>query len=131
MFEASPEMLSYISAFIGIFLAIVIRTLWPYLQKLEENPGMAFRWIFVVNAMMSGFVASIAMILAFPMPNEPFWKIMILAFTFAFTTNEFLNLYMKGKGTATVNYATKEVRKQRKIIKLEKRLNELKKVENR
>lgn len=119
MFEASPELLNYIAAFIGIFFAVVFRTLEPYFQKLQENPDMAFRWIFVVNAVISGVGTGVVILLAFPMPEVETWKMIIIAFVFAYTGDDLLNTIMKGKGTTTLRYTTKNEKLLKKVEKLE------------
>lgn len=125
MFEVSNETLNYVAAFLGIFLAISWRTLSPYFQKLEENPLMAFRWIFVVNALLAGLGTSLVLLLAFQMPNENPIRIFLIAFSIALSGNELVNNYNKGKGTKTLRYTSKSDRKQLKIQRLQNKVAKL------
>lgn len=120
----TPEMVNYLIAFIGIFLGVLIRTLLPYMQKLQETPDIAFQWQYVVTAMLSGVGTSIGLILIFDIPTEPVHQIFVTAIAFSYFGEEILNSIMKAKGITTVKHRTTSEVKQLKLNKEKRELEE-------
>lgn len=120
----TPEMVNYLIAFVGIFIGVLIRTLLPYLQKLQETPDIAFQWRFLVTAVLSGFGTAIGLMLIFDIPTEPVHQIFITAIAFSYFGEEILNSIMKAKGIKTVNYRTTTEVKQLKLNKEKRELEE-------
>jgi hypothetical protein len=117
--EVTPEMY----ALLGILLGVLIKTLLPYFQKLQEDPSLLFDWRYVITAGLSGVITAFILMPMFQIPDATPTMIIMQAAVFAFTTEVFLNAYAKSKGTGTILTFNKKAR----IKRLEAKLTSLRK----
>jgi len=81
-------------AVLGIFLGCFVRTVFPYLKKLEENPDLAFDRKYAVSLLVSlvaSVVAAVLIIPSFQVPEGAGIVVFSVAFTAGWGTNDILN----------------------------------------
>lgn len=116
------ELVTMLFTVLGIGIGNIARTLLPYLQKLQDEPDIAFNWKYVLTALFSGGITALVIYPLFATSETVWWKVMIAAITFAWASNDIINNYSKGKGTTTIKVATTEDVKLNKIKKLEDKI---------
>jgi hypothetical protein len=120
---------------IGIIAAVIWRTLYPYLQKLQENPGTPFDLRYILIAL---FTSAATAFIIFPtiLPGIDISgatpvTIIAIAFFAAYTAQDIGTAASKGKTSTTlkntvigIKFASKEERITKKIDELNKMLAE-------
>ena len=83
-------------ALVGIILALVGRTLIPYLKKVNEDPDISFDFGYVGTMIFAGVVSSIFIfpLFVFPESATP-WTVFIAAFIFSWSANDVTNRLVK------------------------------------
>jgi heme/copper-type cytochrome/quinol oxidase subunit 2 len=86
-------------AIVGVFLGCLIRTVIAFLNKLQDKPDLQFDKRFAVTSaitFISAIALAITLIPSLQIPEGvPIWLIFASAFTFAYTTNDLVNMTVK------------------------------------
>lgn len=83
-------------ALLGVILAVLGRTILPYLKKVHEDPSVTFDWGYLGTMFFSGVVSAVVLYPTFVMPgNLEWWNVFIVAFIFAWTANDVTNRIAK------------------------------------
>jgi hypothetical protein len=86
-------------AVVGVFLGCLIRTLIAFLNKLQDKPDLQFDKRFAVTSaitFISGIAFAITLIPSLQIPEGvPIWFVFASTFTFAYTTNDIVNMAVK------------------------------------
>ena len=81
--------------FIGIFLGLFGRTLYPYLKKIYNGEDITFELRFLVSAIASGLITAILVYNTFNIPEGTTLQIFIAAFIFAWGIDDVFNRIIK------------------------------------
>ena len=78
--------------FLGIFLGILGRTVFPYLQKTDRsNPDFAFQIRYIITALIAAAITAVLVFNSFILPSGTNFQIFIASFVFAWGKNDMMN----------------------------------------
>ena len=101
--------LNYVLAFAGVFTGIFIRTILPYIQKLEENPELKFRKVYLLNAAVTAVITAVTMMKLYTITHGSPEDVFIMALLFSFAVDEGLIRIMKGYSSNKDGKETKAI----------------------
>ena len=81
--------------FMGIFLGLLGRTLYPYLKKLYNGENITFEYRFLLSAIISGLITAVLVYNTFNIPEGTSLQIFIAAFIFAWGIDDVFNRIIK------------------------------------
>lgn len=103
------ELLIYALAFTGIFTGVLTRTILPYMQKLEENPELKFRKIYVFNAVISACITSVILMKTYDVTMGSPEDVFIMGLLFALAVDEGIIRFMKSYSKQKTNHSHDEI----------------------